>query len=588
MTGRKNKVDALLARIGEAAITSGGVLAGQVPGLGGLELIAGGQSEEFTKIMQQVIDENRVCKLKVHRKPSFGRPTFLGTIEDVPPKDLTDVGVEEVVRRVYGGGEFTVDIFASGITKPVAKGLVFHIAGVPNLIPGEAPPAQSPGPTQPQGQIGQLPNTAANITPWTQVVGQNGVSWKQVKGGDDLTETLRQAILYKTVMGNQTEAPQQNEQVKLLEAQIAELKEQSRRTEEALREERRQSEMRLFMESSNRKFEELAKTIAESNKPKGADWKEIAVAVASAAGPVVTALLGKQDAMANVLGTVIQSQNANSATQAEMFKAILGRPGIEERMGTMIGNISELMSSQFGTVSQIIQSGLLDKGGESPGVMLLSQALEAGKEIAMNVFTGVKDAQAAAMEQDQDLAGLVQPTAPEEAQEEVEVVEAQEDKLLEAHDEPEGVEESQDVEAPEHEPAQEEPQGEDQYDISKDPAFLTIFDRIEHGGPLQEIAMRIWLHAGANKPDQGHPLAKQWWADPAVMTKTILEQVGVKPERIAEVAQAIQGAKVYGREHDLNEHAMRVIPGRKKRIEKEVRRITDLSQLSNPVPVPAK
>lgn len=585
----KKQAEQLFQRIGEAVVANSASNGGA--GLGGLDLLPlqGENSKDIQTLLHQVVDENRMCSLKVHRKPTVGRPVFLGFINDIPPKELVSGGVEEAIRRVFGGGEFVIDLLADGIAKPLAKGLVYHIAGTSNYLPGESQSGiHSAGLG---GNVMQLPVQQA--PPWA-VAGQPmSTSWKAVKGGpsgaDDLMETMRQTLLLKAAASQSD--PKTNEQIDMLKAQLAEMREQGRRTEEAMREERRQSEMRTYMEQSNRRFEELAKMVSEANRPKeSTNWKEVIPVIVAAASPVLSAVLNKGDGMAQMVNTVLQNQNASSSNQTEMLKIFMNRPSAEERMGTMIGNIAELMNAQFSTVSQVLQSGLFDKGGEHPAVQLISQALDAGREIAGNIFTNMREASQEGEEQESEvLAGLQPPqavrpvlgapTAPQDdnlltSYEGDEVYEEGDEELEDDQDETlEPVDENSDSvkQSTEVEPQEQQISTDSQmesFDMSKDPAFGAIIEKIRQDGWLQEIAMRIWRHAGGDNPEHGHPVARQWWDRPADMTKIILSQLDVPQDRIVAVADAIASVKLYGRNNNLNDLALKSIPGLKKRTEK--------------------
>jgi hypothetical protein len=576
MTGPKKKqAEQMFARIGEAMVANAAQAA--TGGLGTLELLPsqGENTKELQTLLHQVVDDNRLCSLKVHRKPAIGRPVFLGFISEIPPKDLVSVGIEESIRRVFGGGEFVVDLMAEGMAKPLAKGLVFHIAGTANYLPGEAQTGQHmagmaalapPGAPQQAWQANPLP--PAMSTTWRQVKGNGSTST------DDLMETMRQTLVLKAAASGQSDN-KNNEQLEALKAQLAEMREQSRRTEEAMREERRQSEMRAYMEQSNRRFEELAKMVSERSKPE-TNWKEILPVIAAAAAPVISAVIGKSDASAQIMTAVLQNQNAGATNQTEMLKLFMSRPSAEERMGTMIGSIAELMNAQFGTVSQVLQSGLFDKGGDHPAVALISQALDAGREIAGNIFTGMKANADSEHEEmaDEDIAGLlntptvlskqsIMPPPPVQPAPELEAYEEGEESSEEELEQPE--DESEEELVTESDSGADSPQS---FDVSKDPALGIIIDKIRQEGWLQEIALRIWRHAGGDNHENGHPIARQWWERPVETSQAILGPLEIPQERIAAVVDAIASVKLYGRNNNLMDLALRTIPGLKKRTEK--------------------
>jgi hypothetical protein len=337
------------------------------------------------------------------------------------------------------------------------------------------------------------------------------------------------AKMLETMMASQllqARMPQQStsssSEVTELKAQLARMEENHRRAEDERKraddDRRRQDEMerlrREAAEDRRRSEERFEKMMLEMNKDKTPAW----MGLAQLAIPAFAEFSKSKDAgmglLSQTFGTVLQSQQAAANQQVETFKLLMARPSASDEISKMTSLFAQAQMNNFQAINQMVSSGLLDKGGGSPVVELLSQLIEQGGQVLQAAVGSAKEGDGA-------MAGLPGSNlAPIDAE------------ISESHLAPPPL-------APQ---LKEAPRT---FDFNADPSFRVILEQIVGSGDPKEIALRLYRHGKPLREDQGHPVAKSWCRDPRTYCDTILPQFNVPQERIDQIVDALLALSVW-------------------------------------------
>jgi hypothetical protein len=275
-------------------------------------------------------------------------------------------------------------------------------------------------------------------------------------------------------------------------------------------------------EDRRRSEERFEKLMLEMNKDKTPAW----MGLAQAALPAIAEFAKGKDAtmgmLSNTFGTVLQAQQMAAQQQAETFKILMNRPSATDEISKMTSVFAQSQLTNLQTINQIVSSGLLDKGGGSPVVELLSQLIDQGGQVLQAAIGGGNGS----------IAGLESPN------------------IIDAEISPPKLETA---EAPQLNSSKE---AQRHYDLNADPSFRVIIDQIKGNGNPREIALRLYRHGQPLREDQGHPLAKAWCRDPQNHSQIVLGQLGIPEERIQEIVTALIDLALWVRDgKDVEEFA---------------------------------
>jgi hypothetical protein len=476
--------------------------------------------------------------MRIKRRNTFTqRWDIVPAPKGVDPKTIVEPGaLEDLILNWSGGGEYEIELAAPG-----TKGTV------PIAFTLDAPPQPTPQfRASPNGFISQQQqNDTIGRFLSPQQAGQAAAAQQQAQEQSGLMKLVEQMLAAQMMQGITGGAQQQgsNREVEELKRQTQELQAQLRASEERARADRERSEMM-------QKFTELSAKIDQQAQAKPSPLESMLPALL----PVVTAILGKGDTAAATMATMMQAvmgqQQQSATTTMELFKAMNSKPEVEERFAALVGTMGNMSANTMAMMTQVMQSGLLDKGGDSPFTQILSQVIGEAADVAKVVFQNMggggqqeeaEDQTQQAMPSlpparmpDAQLTGLQSQPLPSYAPQPAMV----EEQFEEQFEEQEEDEEEDEEDEPANE-AEAEKANDNTYDLMRDAAFREILERIAGGGGTKDIAVRLYKHGNVAEPTKGHPVAKAWFTDPQRAGRGIMEQLGVAPARAEEVLTAV-------------------------------------------------
>ncbi len=442
--------------------------------------------------------------MRIRRKnPNTMRWDIIPAPKGVDPKAISEAGaLEDLVLNWSGGGEYEIELGAPG-----TKGFV----PVQFTIDAPAVPVPQYRNQQVPGVFGNLPPVSheASISRYLQQ--QN--PQQQTEGG--LLKLVEQMLAMQLAqnMNPRQQEPQQNREVEDLKRQLLETQNLMRLNEERARADRDRAEMMQRMDELSRKMDAQA-----SARPDP---------MTTMITTLAPAFLAKGDSAAQTMATmmqaVMQQQQSSSGTTLELFKAMNSKPEVEERFASLVSTMGNMSANTMAMVSQVMQSGLLDKGGNSPVAEIISQVIGEAADVAKVIFANAGGAQEQPVEaQSQQL-----PSLPPPAAQPLPVGDGQ-FGALPAYEAPE--------EAGEEDAEEED---DNTYDLMKDGAFREILTRIRENGDVKDIAVRLYRHG------KSHPVAKAWFTDPQNAGKGIMEQLDIEPARSAQIVEAVEALAQY-------------------------------------------
>lgn len=509
------------------------------------------------------------------RNPTTMRWEIIPGPRGIDPKTITEPGaLEDLILNWSGGGEYDIELAAPG-----TKGFV------PISFTIDAPPIPTPA------FRGQAANTSFPVNSPQDVMAkyaaqtQGHAMAQQQQEQSGLLKLVEQMLamqLAQTMGQRQEVAP--SREVEELKRQTLELQAQLRASEERARADRERSEMMQRLDEISRRVDAASQQKADP-----------LVTLLTAFAPIAPALLSKGDAaaqtMANMMQAVIGQQQQSSTTTLELFKAMNNKPEVEERFANLIGTMGNMSANTMAMVTQVIQAGLLEKGGDSPITQIISQVIGEAADVAKTVFAsgaltgGGGGQEAPRIEAPTALPSLPPPMRPMPAALTGHVQDGPIGGVIDA-DEDENEGEENENENNENENENEvasttsealAPSDNNTYDLMRDTAFREILMRIRNNGDVRDVAVRLYKHGQVVDPTQGHPVAKAWFTDPQNAGRGIMGQLGIEPARIEEIVAAIEALTQYlasGKE--LNDY----MPTRRNR---ESRRIPATSATSTPL-----
>jgi len=232
------------------------------------------------------------------------------------------------------------------------------------------------------------------------------------------------------------------------------------------------------------------------------------------------------------------------------------KPEVEDRFASLVGTMGNMSANTMAMVTQVMQSGLLEKNGDSPITQIISQVIGEAADVAKTLFAsgafgGGNSAQPEPAIEAQTTA---LPSLPPASHTFINPPSANAIGALPAYEtvlENEGEDEVEDEDEVEGEIENEDtaadtaPSADNTYDLMRDTAFREILMRIRNNGDLRDIAVRLYKHGNVVDPDKGHPVAKAWFTDPQNAGRGIMGQLGVEPTRIDEIVIAIEALTQY-------------------------------------------
>lgn len=518
------------------------------------------------------------------RNPTTMRWEIIPGPRGIDPKALTETGaLEDLILNWSGGGEYDIELAAPG-----TKGFV------PITFTIDAPPI--PTPAFRNGGANSFapggPQDSALAKYLSQQQGQPSAQQQQQQqqqheqgGLLKLVEQMLAMQLAQTMNPRQDAYQGSSREVEELKRQTAELQQQLRASEDRARADRERAEMLQRMEEIGRRADAAAQV-----KP------DPLLTLLTALAPLAPAFLAKGDnaaaATATMMQAVLNQQQQSSTTTLELFKAMNAKPEVEERFAALVGTMGNMSANTMAMVTQVMQSGLLEKGGDSPVTQIISQVIGEAADVAKTLFasgafSGGNNAQAepAIAAQATSL-----PSLPPASHTFVNPPSSGTIGELPAHitetpgpefgpEDETGDDGENEVEnETENDVITETSLSDDNtYDLMRDTAFREILMRIRNNGDLRDIAVRLYRHGNVVDPDNGHPVAKIWFTDPQNAGRGIMGQLGVDPARIEEIVATIEALTQHlasGKE--LNEY----LPVRRNR---EHRRITATAATSTPL-----
>jgi hypothetical protein len=453
--------------------------------------------------------------MRIRRKnPSTMRWDIIPAPKGVDPKAIADPGaLEDLVLNWSGGGEYEIELGAPG-----TKGFV------PVQFTIDAPSVPVP-----QYRNQGLPNAFSGMPPVSHEMGisrylqQQQGPQQQTEGG--LLKLVEQMLAMQLAqnMNPRQQEPQQNREVEDLKRQLLETQNMMRLNEERSRTDRERAEMLQRMDELSRKMDAQA---AARPDP-----------MTTMITTLAPAFLAKGDSAAQTMATmmqaVMQQQQSSSGTTLELFKAMNSKPEVEERFASLVSTMGNMSANTMAMVSQVMQSGLLDKGGDSPVAQIISQVIGEAADVAKVIFANAGGAQEQPVEaQSQQLPSLPPPSAQPlpVGDGAFGALPAHIERHLTVEDETEETEETE---------AEAEAEDDNTYDLMKDGAFREILTRIRENGDVKDIAVRLYRHG------KSHPVAKAWFNDPQVAGKGIMEQLGIEPARSTQIVEAVEALTQY-------------------------------------------
>jgi hypothetical protein len=509
------------------------------------------------------------------RNPTNMRWEIIPGPRGIDPKAITEPGaLEDLILNWSGGGEYDIELAAPG-----TKGTV------PISFTIDAPPIPTPA-FRGGTHVSSYPAQQDPIVKYA-AQGQNMVNQQQQQEQGGLLRLVEQMLamqLAQTIGPRQDVAP--SREIEELKRQTTELQAQLRASEDRARADRERSEMTQRLDDISRRVDAASQAKVDP-----------LVTLLTAFAPIAPALLAKGDTAAqttaNMMQAILNQQQQSSNTTIELFKAMSNKPEVEERFAALVGTMGNMSANTMAMVTQVIQAGLLEKGGDSPITQIISQVIGEAADVAKTVFASgafgggsqsmpMLEAPAATTT---TLPPLPPPSRPMPAALSAHVVPTPVDgpigEIIDADDtenenenENENVpEESIETAVPVEEPVNEN----NTYDLMRDAAFREILMRIRNNGDVRDVAVRLYKHGHVIDPTSGHPVAKAWFTDPQHAGRGIMTQLGVEPARIEEIVAAIEALTQHlaiGRE--LNDYT----PTKRNR---ESRRIPATSATSTPL-----
>lgn len=513
---------------------------GAVPGMGAVSPLP----QQSLNILDQIAAEATSCRVSIQRMdPMTGAWEFIPSPGPINPKMLVNPGIENLVMEYAGGGSYQVNIKTPGYPDIDKQ---FRISGRPK-DPGETRQQASFGGGFGGGFGGPSPAFGGGwgMNPWAPPAPQHDKSADTL---GKLVETMMTMSLLERQGGGKRH---EDDEVKLLREQMQRDREEFRKQQEAserkLEDLQRRKEMEAMQAASDKRFQEMVAMIKDGQKPQPT--------IADQLAPILPLLMPKNDGMADVWKAMAESQSSNSRTVIEMMKAQNERPGWDERLANVMGSMASMST-------QMLQMQMQAQGGGSPWVDLLSQTIGEISDVFKTMFAS--GALGGDEEPQMQQAGPAQIAGQPTQQigwggtEQVQQLEQPQYAQHESITPPPPAQQTQ----PHLAAVPDDPAQDDTYNLDADPAFKTILDKIQEGGPLSEIAVRIHKHG---RGQSGHPIAKAWNDNPDEVGNEILHQLGIPAERRKAVANEIVKYNKYLSDGGDPETYSRYIPARKPR-----------------------
>jgi hypothetical protein len=477
------------------------------------------------------------------RNPTTMRWEIIPGPRGIDPKALTETGaLEDLILNWSGGGEYDIELAAPG-----TKGFV------PITFTIDAPPI--PTPAFRNGGANSFapggPQDSALAKYLSQQQGQSPTQQQQQHEQGGLLKLVEQMLamqLAQTMNPRQDAYQGSSREVEELKRQTAELQQQLRASEDRARADRERAEMMQRMEEIGRRADAAAQV-----KP------DPLLTLLTALAPLAPAFLAKGDSAAMATSAMMQAvlnqQQQSSTTTLELFKAMNAKPEVEERFAALVGTMGNMSANTMAMVTQVMQSGLLEKGGDSPVTQIISQVIGEAADVAKTLFAsgafgGGNNAQAepAIAAQATSLPSLPPAShivSQPSANQSIGALPAHVAETLGPEfgpeDETEDDTENEVENEVENDVTTEASLSDDNtYNLMRDTAFREILMRIRNNGDLRDIAVRLYRHGNVVDPDNGHPVAKIWFTDPQNAGKGIMGQLGIEPARIEEIVGAIE------------------------------------------------
>jgi hypothetical protein len=468
----------------------------------------------------------------------------------IDPKAIAEPGaLEDLILNWSGGGEYEIELAAPG-----TKGFV------PIQFTIDAPSV--PVPQHRTASFSTIPAQTALDSGIAKYLQQQQPQTEQ--GG--LLKLVEQMLAMQLAQ-NMSPRPQeqtQNREVEELKRQLLETQANMRLAEERAARDRDRADMLQRMDAIAAKVD--AQTQAKPDPM---------MALLTTLGP---ALIQKSDSsaqtMAAMMQAVMQQQQSSSTTTLELFKAMNSKPEMEERFGGLVATMGNMAANNMSMITGLMQTGLLDKGGNSPVAEIISQVIGEAADVAKVVFGGMAQAQQQAQGETIEATAQQMPSLPPAQPLSSYAPQPQTVGELPAYEPEDGEEEELEDEVAEQTSDAIERDDDNVYDLKSDGAFNQILMRIESNGDVRDIAVRLYRHGNVAEPTKGHPVAKAWFTDPHVAGKGIMEQLNVPTERAEQIIKAIEALTKYLADGgDLEKYA----PLKRKR---EPRRITSTQATS--------
>jgi hypothetical protein len=480
------------------------------------------QHSIIVKSISDLAAQFPTINVRIKRKNiATGRYEMIASPKNIDPRTIITDGIEDYVLNWSGGGDYEIEMY-----HPDAKGVAranFSIAGQ-QLAPlperQQAQQAQSFGPFNGLGlpQQAGMPGKPVDLAKYG--LADPNAAKPAVDPMIAMMQQMQQFALQKQMMESLNNAPRRDESdaVAKLEARLLEME---RRHQEEIRAKEQAHATASAQAELGRKLELLQEKISQAQQPRENPWAPVVAAMA----PVAVQMLSKGDAqaqsMAQIFTAIMANQQQSSNTTLEMFKAMQEKPGPEDRFGALIGTMGNMAATNMTMITQLMQTGLLEKGGESPVAQIISQVIGEVADVA-KVALGGGGLAMGAPEQPQQEQGATPSLPPPAAQVLPQL--------------PEHIEEQTEVEAEDDS---------NSYDLEADPAFREILVRLRGGGEPRDIAVRLYKHGRVDDDTQGHPVAKRWVLDPRGFGAFVLNELGIEQGMRETVTAAIETLKAF-------------------------------------------
>lgn len=472
--------------------------------------------EKLKKVIEAVKMDHQTVTLKIYRRDEKKNTfAFFMKLESLPPEQLLSVGIDVICQEQGGSGDYKVEIYTPAGTKMDTIGPFTVTGALRRDLPKmneEEKLRSSPFSNLPTGQSSMnITTTGENSYAVKDLVSyMSNQSREQASQASQNTDrfmqmmaaqqTQSQNMLLALMTAMQPQRGVENDEVKLLKAQLEELKRQQ--LDEAHR--REMAELRVMI------------TQQKPNEPPA--WVSL-VPMAVEYIKSSKADQGSQlQMLTSLMGMMQNSSNQSQAVVMEAMKTAMSKPDETDKTRAMMDTMMTMAGNQVGLIGQVVQMGLLNQGGDSPVVEILKQAIGAATELGAAALS--RGAPQDDGEEEPTRSKTPMPVIQAEPQVQ------QTAGLLPGHDE----------EDEEPEPGNGR-DGEDRkgmVDLSQDPGLLKIINLIRGDGKVQEISARIWAHSKT-----GHPITTRWvnqnWT--AEFTQDLLTQLMIPTERQQEVAQ---------------------------------------------------